>query len=773
MSKKLQLVALGLVNCIIDDAARQVTIANKEVSNYKRRLSLLVETRGLRVLTIDFPDSGKFLERSLERGFISDDYPRILGFRRGAGPRLFLALFQMIFNEDGSLKTDYSVEAVFWLRQIFYAVKKLRMESSDERTYATVSSFYSTDAELPRPTLCWDWDDLFGGGSLSSVGDRVHVLDRLPGCVGSDRRSPKSDLWSLIGEHVGPGDRFHNEEANALYTFQKVCDLLVGRLGIINLESVTGRHGKGAVSDGRPGSWKYQWPIWPGKLERTFPVDWFGTSDLGVTLSSVQWDSPVYRDLFHLQSGVDPQMSDQLLGGRHKESPIRATAWRTREEPEYPEPLVPMRSRSSLAFARDGRRDAIGTSRPSPGVKETPEDASVGIITESTKLIAVPKTQKAPRLIASEPTAHQWMQQGVADALIELVRRSCLGKALDITNQSGSRDLCLRASKTRSHATVDLSEASDRVSCWLVERVFRVNPPLLQAFHAIRSRLIRNPIDKKLPRLYKLWKFTTMGSAVTFPVQSVIFVMAAVTAVILAKGQRVRFSTVSKALDQVRVYGDDIIIPVSAYSSLVTLLEGVFLKVNETKSFVRGPFRESCGMDAVGGYSVTPAYFLQDYESDRPVSVASVVECSNNFFKVGSWKASDYVLNLLPLNIQRALSVEKVKVVESVPKKWKQKLKEDGQLVLALDSFSGERLSGKKRYNEPLQRVERRVLSLMQRVKHSVPDSAQLLLQYFTEGHGPSGWIDTVFPKPFSRVGISGKPQHLLVKRWVPDVSSG
>jgi hypothetical protein len=63
-----------------------------------------------------------------------------------------------------------------------------------------------------------------------------------------------------------------------------------------------------------------------------------------------------------------------------------------------------------------------------------------------------------------------------------------------------------------------------------------------------------------------------------------------------------------KRSDTLSIYGDDIIIPTDVYPEVVQSLSSLGMKVNESKSFSTGKFRESCGIDAYDGQVVTPTY---------------------------------------------------------------------------------------------------------------------------------------------------------------------
>jgi hypothetical protein len=137
-------------------------------------------------------------------------------------------------------------------------------------------------------------------------------------------------------------------------------------------------------------------------------------------------------------------------------------------------------------------------------------------------MLLVPKSQKAPRLIAKEPVANMWCQQIVRDYLETSVSKSFLGNIIHFRDQSYNMDGALKASRSSSHWTVDLSDASDRVSLWVVERMVRSNKTLLCALHASRSRHIAIPgRETDGPLLMK--KFAPQGSATTFPLQSIIY----------------------------------------------------------------------------------------------------------------------------------------------------------------------------------------------------------------------------------------------------------
>jgi len=65
---------------------------------------------------------------------------------------------------------------------------------------------------------------------------------------------------------------------------------------------------------------------------------------------------------------------------------------------------------------------------------------------------------------------------------------------------------------------------------------------------------------------------------------------------------------------EVRVYGDDLIVPVDYVRSVIDVLELLGFKVNTGKSFWNGKFRESCGGDYYDGEDVTPVRVRREWD---------------------------------------------------------------------------------------------------------------------------------------------------------------
>jgi len=258
------------------------------------------------------------------------------------------------------------------------------------------------------------------------------------------------------------------------------------------------------------------------------------------------------------------------------------------------------------------------------------------------KVIAVPKTLKTPRIIAVEPTCMQYTQQAVAEALIrELESDSICRSFVGFTDQGPNQVLACQGSLDGSLATLDLSEASDRVSNQLVEFLFHGFTHLRDAVQACRS----TTADVPGYGVQRLTKFASMGSALTFPIEAIVFTTLAFVGIERELGHRLTLKDVKSLEGQVRVYGDDIIIPARYARSVMETLEHFGFKVNPHKSFWNGKFRESCGKEYFAGNDISISKVrrvfprsLKDAEG-----VISWVEFRNQLMAAGLKDTAEYI----------------------------------------------------------------------------------------------------------------------------------
>jgi len=267
------------------------------------------------------------------------------------------------------------------------------------------------------------------------------------------------------------------------------------------------------------------------------------------------------------------------------------------------------------------------------------------------KVVAVPKTLETPRIIAEEPTCMQFVQQGAFRAIRDSIDQSYLVDLIGTGSQEPNQLLALAGSRDGSRATLDLSEASDRVSNLLVQALFESYPDLSDLVQASRSLRADVPGHGVI----RLRRFASMGSALTFPVETMVFLTIVLMGIQDAWNLRfTRQSQIEWLVGWVRLYGDDIIVPTEVVPSVVKYLELFGLLVNHNKSFWSGNFRESCGMEYYRGEDVTISRVRRVLPSSRKDvdELVSATELRNHLYKRGLWNAAgfldDYLSKIIP-----------------------------------------------------------------------------------------------------------------------------
>lgn len=232
------------------------------------------------------------------------------------------------------------------------------------------------------------------------------------------------------------------------------------------------------------------------------------------------------------------------------------------------------------------------------------------------RVCLVPKDSRGPRIISCEPAELLYIQQGLMRKLYSELQSHSLTKSyVNFEDQEINRFMAKYASQNGYFATIDLSDASDRVSLALVRSLFP--PRWVEALEACRSEETILPSGE----IVKLNKFAPMGSSVCFPVEAMVFWAICLATI------RQKFPGMKP---EVFVYGDDIIVDANLASAVMDGLESVGLKVNRDKSYSSGSFRESCGGDFYKGVDVTPVR-VRKFIAESSSSAITDADLCNNF----------------------------------------------------------------------------------------------------------------------------------------------
>lgn len=250
-------------------------------------------------------------------------------------------------------------------------------------------------------------------------------------------------------------------------------------------------------------------------------------------------------------------------------------------------------------------------------------------IVAGNRLSFVDKKRDISRVICTEPSLNMFFQLGLGK-LFENRLKAKFGLNLE-EQPFVNRELARVGSLTEDLSTIDLSAASDSVSCRMLEAV--LPPDINRWLHLLRSPTVTLP-DGRVEQLHMI---SSMGNGFTFPLETIVFACA-VAAVYAIEGIPLKRTTRSWNLSirefaerQYRmrrygflpplcpsraewdhgnfgVFGDDIIAERRVTLKVIRLLNILGFQVNSDKSFFEGPFRESCGADYFGGLPVRGVY---------------------------------------------------------------------------------------------------------------------------------------------------------------------
>ena len=217
----------------------------------------------------------------------------------------------------------------------------------------------------------------------------------------------------------------------------------------------------------------------------------------------------------------------------------------------------------------------------------------------SDRLMFIHKSITALRSIGAQPTSTGMLQLGVHAIGVPILRR--LG--VDLEDQSwnqrgayeGSRDWRL----PNPYCTLDKSNASNLLSLGLIQTFF---PPAWgKALCRMRTTSYEAP-----PELgggtHSYHMYAGMGNGTTFFVETLVFWAIAYATSLHDEVE----SFVSERA--YAIYGDDVVLRRNHALRYQRFAMFLGFQFNKEKTFLDGPFRESCGADYFEGINVRPAY---------------------------------------------------------------------------------------------------------------------------------------------------------------------
>lgn len=276
----------------------------------------------------------------------------------------------------------------------------------------------------------------------------------------------------------------------------------------------------------------------------------------------------------------------------------------------------------------------------SRGLVESHPNRSAPRVIRGNRFTTVPKDATKKRGIAVEPSLNVAYQLSVG----KLLRKRLLRWGIDLDHgQDRHRRLAGDASRKGHLGTIDLSAASDTVSRNLVKL-------FLPADWYSLVETLRSPMTLVNGKWQYLEKFSSMGNGYTFELETLVF-----ASIVRACARHLHVH-----LDSLNfgVYGDDVICPTELCRSVLSAFAYFGFTPNLSKTFVEGLFRESCGGDYFGGFSVRPHFVKSE-----PCAPHEWIALANGIMRVqqqlaalgsrvNAFRAWESCLNQLPSSIR-------------------------------------------------------------------------------------------------------------------------
>lgn len=248
---------------------------------------------------------------------------------------------------------------------------------------------------------------------------------------------------------------------------------------------------------------------------------------------------------------------------------------------------------------------------------------------EVATLSSVPKNWKTRRSILVEPNMMTFFQKGFGS----YIKQRLLLFGCNLYTQENNQRLALQGSIDDKLATVDLENASNSMSTLPIYYLLQFSPEWFDILNQVRTSQYTYKSDK----VKTLEMFSSMGNGFTFELESLVFYATA-----LVVCDRLGLGT-----SNISVFGDDIILPSTGVELLSKALNLLGFCINHEKSYVQGPFRESCGKDYLLGNNIRPFYKKDRWTWARVVGLLNYDYRNFDLF----YDIRDHIISSIPKDL--------------------------------------------------------------------------------------------------------------------------
>lgn len=264
-------------------------------------------------------------------------------------------------------------------------------------------------------------------------------------------------------------------------------------------------------------------------------------------------------------------------------------------------------------------------------------------IVSGDKFKTVPKNSRIDRTILIQPNGNNILQKAIGTT----IRNKLKVVGVDLRDQSINQELARVGSLRCSHATIDLSSASDTLNARIVWELLPND--WYSELESLRCSTGTNPETGETVS----WSmFSAMGNAFTFELESLIFYAVSKAAC----------DELGSYVGRINVFGDDIIVPNSCATNVCERLSLCGFIINTDKTYITGRFRESCGAHWYAGICVKPFYIRTGL-----TTIEQIIRLANQLRKWSSddsvcdprlYKLWEYVASFVPKRLHGGFDLE-------------------------------------------------------------------------------------------------------------------
>jgi hypothetical protein len=619
------------------DVASASAYQNVEFTRDVREIEHRTYHEGLSFLTRTLPLLGKSVDTALATGTPL----QCTGFklyRNTKIPAFMRRFLKEIFDDDGCERSDASAQSLMRLRQACALCYKLEVPTTKKQNNETIELFKNTDKDLPV-LFAKNSNTKHGSGSANCTFTHASIVclatgsrprdsnGKAQGCAGSG--GPVSKGTSLSVGHIPDpckrGTYLESSTRPPAYRGDRACATTVSE----DIPSQDGCHG--TVAEGRRNSQSAPTHVFDALGRDARHVD--TELDKGGTwpLESGEWNIlHIASRLIKRVAGMYAPHDVRQFAARHGPGAVSGG------ELPHEKPLFKRYYRRLAAVFPYEEYMYYNGAHLCDELSEflSREESDTGIA----KVVLVPKDSRGPRLISCEPVEYQWIQQGLRRVLEHAIESCDLTSGrINFRDQTVNRDLALQSSKDGNWVTLDMKEASDRVSVALIKQLFPGT--WVEALLASRTSHTKLPSGE----VFQMKKYAPMGSALCFPVESLIFWALSMAAII----QTYPSVTASQAASWLYVFGDDIIVRTEVHGAVLQHLPSFGLLFNKQKCCTAGSFRESCGCDAFKGVDITPLRVKSVWDRRSGSSLVSYATLHNAAAARGMFNLADMLAEVI------------------------------------------------------------------------------------------------------------------------------